>query len=55
MQAGFLVEEGKKHCKVKTMEGVFLTTIPRHVRLKRELVRGVVKVLNQHGAEIEVV
>jgi hypothetical protein len=53
MQAGFLVAEGKKHCKITTLEGQFVTTVPRHPRLKRELVKGVVKALNAQGAQIQ--
>ena len=51
-QCGFDVREGRKHCKVKTAEGRFITTIPRHSRLKRETVKGIVEAFNSFGADI---
>ena len=53
-QAGFSVVEGKKHCKIVTLGGQFVTTVPRHPRLKRETVRGVIKALNAFGTQIEI-
>ena len=51
-QCGFNIIEGRKHCKVKTAEGRFITTIPRHNRLKRETAKGIVEALNSSGANI---
>lgn len=51
-QCGFEIIEGRKHCKVKTAEGRFITTIPRHNRLKRETTRGIVNALISFGADI---
>ena len=51
-RAGFLVVEGGKHCKVKTGAGRFVTTIPRHKRLKREMARGIVEAMRKFGADI---
>ena len=53
-QCGFIVVEGGKHCKIKFPSGEFVTTVPRHVRLKRETVRGIVKQLNRFGGNISV-
>ena len=48
-KCGFVISSKGKHYKVQTSTGVFVTTIPRHSRLKRELVRGVVEKLNEFG------
>ncbi|MEK9185353.1 MAG: hypothetical protein AAB863_01120 [Patescibacteria group bacterium] len=46
-KCGFVIEQGRKHYKIKTINGQFITTVPRHTRLKRELVKGVIGKLNQ--------
>lgn len=46
-KCGLLVLSKGKHYKVQTGTGIFVTTIPRHSRLKRELVKGVVEKLNE--------
>lgn len=52
-RCGFLIYEGRKHCKVKSREGKFVTAIPRHNRLKRETARAIVGAFNAHGASID--
>jgi hypothetical protein len=49
----FVIVKGKKHYKVKTRDGKFITTIPRHTRLKREIVKGIVECLNRFIQEPE--
>lgn len=51
-RAGFVCFASKKHWKLSTVDGVFVTMIPRHERLKRELVKGIVIRMNEFGAEI---
>ena len=51
-KCGLVVKHGKKHCKVQTTQGQFVTTIPRHSRLKRELVKGIVKLINKFGNRV---
>jgi len=53
VRAGFVLHEGKRHTKVKTTTGEFVTTIPRHNHLKSELVAGAVEAMHAHGANIE--
>jgi hypothetical protein len=53
-RAGFVLTPGGKHWRVKTPTGQFVTTIPHHTRLKRELVKGIVGRLREFGAAIEV-
>lgn len=48
-KCGLVVKSGKKHYKVEDTDGQFVTTIPRHSRLKRELVKGIVEKFNQFG------
>ncbi len=52
-RCGFVVFEGRKHCKIKTRDGRFVTTIPRHNCLKRETAKGIVEALNSFGASID--
>lgn len=51
-RCGFLVKGGRKHCKIITQEGKFVTEIPRKNRLKRETARGVVNAMSKHGCDI---
>ena len=51
-QCGFNIIEGRKNCKIKTAEGRFITTIPRHSHLKRETAKGIVEALNSFGANV---
>jgi len=48
-KCGLIIKSGRKHYKVEDESGKFITTIPRHSRLKRELVKGVVEKINQFG------
>jgi hypothetical protein len=50
-RCGFLVQQGKKHVKVKTAEGKFVTMIPRHSLIKRETAK---KVLPRRCESLEV-
>lgn len=53
IKCGFFIFEGKGHTKVKNRKGEFITTIPRHARLKRETTQGIIKSLIRAGADIE--
>jgi len=50
-KCGFVIFEGGKHTKVKTKTGQFITTIPRHHNLDRNLVRGVLKQFRLFGCK----
>jgi hypothetical protein len=52
-RAGFVAKSGGKHCKITTAKGQFVTTMPHHTRLKRDLVKGIVERLREFGAAIE--
>ena len=52
LRAGFKVKAGSKHWKVETKEGQWVTTIPRHRRLKRELVKAIIQRLQEFGAHV---
>ncbi len=51
-RCGFVIRQGKGHCKVETTDGKWITTIPRHERIKRETARGIAKKFQEFGAEI---
>lgn len=48
-----MVKTGGKHWKIETIDGRFVTIVPRHRRLKRELVRGVVARLRECHIDID--
>jgi Mn-dependent DtxR family transcriptional regulator len=52
-KCGFIVYEGARHSKIKTPESVFITTISRHLKIKKEVVKAIIKRLKEFGAEIE--
>jgi len=52
-KCGFVVKQSKKHCKVETQDGRFVSMMPRHNSLKRETAKGVIETLNIFGAGIE--
>ncbi len=54
-RCGFVVRGGKKHCKIETTQGEFVTVIPRHNALKREIAKGIVEAFNQFGAHVDYV
>lgn len=51
-RCGFIVVAGRKHCKIKTRDGRFVTVVPRHNRLKRETAKGILEALNEYGANV---
>lgn len=48
-KCGLVVKAGGKHYKIEDIHGQFVTTVPRHSRLKRELVKSIVGRLNRFG------
>ena len=52
-KSGFVIFQGSKHVKVKTVQGQSVTTIPRHNKIKRETAKEVVEAMIAFGAEIE--
>lgn len=54
-QCVFDVVEGNKHAKVKTVDGKFVTMIPRHDPLNKHTAKGIVQDMNDHGAGIQIV
>jgi len=45
-KCGFIIIFANKHCKINSKENDFITTVPRHNRLKRETVKGIVSRFN---------
>lgn len=54
-RSGFMIVEGKKHSKVKTTRGEFVTMIPRHEILNRHTAKGILEDMNADGAAIKIV
>jgi hypothetical protein len=51
-KCGFIDGLGKKHYKIKTIEGKFITTIPRHNCLSKDTVKGILERFDEFGAKI---
>jgi hypothetical protein len=49
----FGVFEGRRHTKIKTKGGEFVTEIPRHNPLNKWTARGIVEAMIAHGANID--
>jgi len=47
----FVIFEGGKHTKVKAKSGKFIATIPRHHKLDRNLVKGIIKQFRLFGCD----
>jgi hypothetical protein len=50
---GFDSFEGRKHTKIKTNEGEFITEIPRHNPLNKWTAKGIVEAMVAHGGNVE--
>lgn len=51
-KCGFVIKQGGKHAKIETVDGKFITMIPRHNPVKKETAKGIVESYNQFGAKI---
>lgn len=49
---GFVNAGGRKHCKIKSVDGQFITLIPRHSRLAKPTAKGILERFNQFGGNI---
>jgi hypothetical protein len=49
---GFVIFSGKRHDKVKTMDDRFITLIPRHNKIKRELAKSIVEAFVAFDADV---
>ena len=54
VRCGFRVKEGKKHTKIETQDGKFITVVPRHEKIKRETAKGIAKAFKQFCGDIVV-
>jgi len=54
-RCGFAIVEGKKHSKINTTRGEFVTMVPRHEVLNRHTTKGILEGMNAHGAMIIIV
>ena len=52
---GFCIKEGAKHAKAECIKNGNKTTVPRHNKVKREIVRNICKLLFEKGFdEVEI-
>ncbi len=51
-KCGFVDGLGKKHYKIKSVDGKFITTIPRHTHLSKDTTKGILKRFILFGANI---
>ena len=51
-KCGFIVISGSRHDIVKTINDKFITLIPRHNKIKRELAKGIVEAFVDFGADV---
>ena len=53
-KCGFVDGSGKKHYKIETIDGKFITTIPRHSHLSKDTAKGILKRFILFGANIAI-
>lgn len=51
---GFYLYEGGNHTKVKTLKGEFVTIVPRHNRIDKNLAKNILKDMKRSGADIKI-
>jgi len=54
-KCGFTDGGGKKHYKIETFDGKFITTIPRHNCLDKDTAKGILKRFILFGANIKII
>ena len=54
-RVGFSYFQGRKHCKIKTGDGKFVTMIPRSKSLSKHTVKGILQAFIKFGADIIIV
>ena len=52
---GFVNVGGRKHCKIESVDGQFITLIPRHSHLAKPTVKGILERFNQFGGNITII
>lgn len=52
-KCGFCIYNGRKHYKVKTVDGKFVTMIPRHNCISKFTIKGIINAFMAFGADIE--
>jgi hypothetical protein len=50
-KCGFEIYEGGPHTKIKSQNGEFITTIPRHNKIDKDLARGILKRFRLFGCD----
>lgn len=53
-KCGFRTVQRRKHCRVETQQGQWITDIPRHNKVKRPTAKGIIERCNQFGGSVEI-
>ena len=54
-KCGFHTVQRKKHCRVETQKGMWITGIPRHTKVKKPTAKGILESFNKFGGNIEII
>jgi len=54
-KCGFIIKNGANHYRVLNQKGCPVTVIPRHNKLKRYTVKGILEGFNKFGADIDII
>lgn len=54
-KCGFRIVQKRRHCRVETEQGEWITDIPRHNKVKWPTARGIVGRYNLFGGNVEII
>jgi len=54
-KCGFRTVQRRRHCRVETQQGEWITDIPRHNRVKRPTAKGIVGRYKEFGGNVEII
>jgi hypothetical protein len=54
-KCGFRVVQRRRHCRVETLLGEWITDIPRHNKVKRPTAKGIAGRYNLFGGNVEII
>ncbi len=54
-KCGFRTVQRRRHCRVETQQGQWITDIPRHNKVKRPTAKGIAGRFNQFGGTVKII
>ena len=54
-KCGFRTVQRRRHCRVETQQGEWITDIPRHNKVKRPTAKGILGRYKKFGGDVEIV